>query len=92
MTLAASVVLPIVVLLVLACLYIIRNDRRLKTLPEAIEKVNPQRWSPEDIKRAFKRAKESPVDVLNALPPRTGRRYIVVGGVRMPYYSLGARK
>jgi hypothetical protein len=38
-------------------------------------------FSPENIRATAASLKESPFQITSRLPPRTGRRYIVVGGV-----------
>ena len=63
--------------------YIFSNDRRLSALPAAALKYSPKRFTASEVRETYKRLREEPHDVLKALPPRTGRRYIVVGGVSL---------
>ncbi|KAI5119375.1 hypothetical protein M0805_001051 [Coniferiporia weirii] len=64
----------------LAYLYIRLNDRRLTALPPAAAAASPHRWTDREIRAEHARMRANPIDILSALPPRTGRRYIVVGG------------
>ncbi|KAJ6631058.1 3-beta hydroxysteroid dehydrogenase/isomerase family-domain-containing protein [Mycena sp. CBHHK59/15] len=61
-------------------LYIRLNDRRLTRIPEAALSFSPTRSTPDDIRLTGARLLESPISILDQLPPKTGRRYIVVGG------------
>jgi hypothetical protein len=62
-------------------LYIRQNDRALTRLaPEALA-FSPTRYTEDVARTAAKRFAEHPISVLDHIPPQTGRRYIVVGGV-----------
>ena len=75
-------VAPVVVL----WLYIIRNDRTLAKHPKAVA-LSPRRWSTDDIdKLAISNVHETELE----LPPKTGRRYIITGGVRMRKRCMGS--
>ncbi|KAK0192220.1 hypothetical protein F5146DRAFT_1120147 [Armillaria mellea] len=65
-------------LLILA--YIRGNDRKLKTIPARAAYFSPNRWSPKDVERMASRCKLGAPSIDDQLPPKTGRRYIVVGG------------
>ena len=72
---------------VLLCLYLyIRlNDAKLMDLPlEVAAAFSPHRISPRDALEASAVSKKSTLESKAFLPPRTGRRYIVVGGVCLP--------
>jgi len=65
----------------LACLYAKLNDAKLAKVPPEVKAQATADFSPENIRLTAARLKESPLRIANHLPPRTGRRYIVVGGV-----------
>lgn len=65
----------------LSYVYIKHNDKRLGSLPPEALSFSPKRFTPEDARSAGKQFAEKPVSVEEQLPPSTGRRYIVVGGV-----------
>lgn len=62
----------------LGFLYVRRNDAALSTLPPDAAAFSPLRMTPALARLAEKQA---PLSVVDHLPPKTGRRYIVVGGV-----------
>ncbi|KAF8632857.1 hypothetical protein AX17_004705 [Amanita inopinata Kibby_2008] len=62
-------------------LYIAWNDRRISDLPQNASFFSPNRVTPaEVISTAARLAKEPPISIKDQIPPKTGRRYIVVGG------------
>jgi hypothetical protein len=62
-------------------LYIRHNDKALTRLaPEALA-FSPTRYTPDIVRSTAKRLVEHPITVLDQIPTKTGRRYIVVGGV-----------
>ncbi|KAG6831436.1 hypothetical protein H0H92_010649 [Tricholoma furcatifolium] len=62
-------------------LYARLNNHRLLSLPEEALAFSPTRWTPKLVReRAAGLAKSSPITLKEQLPPKTGRRYIVVGG------------
>lgn len=63
------------------------NDAKLTRVPPEVKAQASDDFSPENIRLTAARLKESPPQITNRLPPRTGRRYIVVGGVSEPPYS-----
>lgn len=68
----------------LYALYVRINDAKLQRLPPEAASLSPQRWSEKLVlKTKEKIAKVEGVSLLkdSDLPPKTGRRYIVVGGV-----------
>ena len=73
----------------LLVLYIYWNDRRLIQLPPRALYFSPKRHTAADIHAEAERlASSPPIDDTNKIPPRTGRRYIVVGGVSCYNYEL----
>ncbi len=73
-------------LLILA--YIRDNDRKLKAIPARAAQFSPNRWSPKDVERRASECELTAPSIDDQLPPKTGRRYIVVGGVRGSFLSL----
>ena len=68
--------------LVLLYLYIRSNDAKLMQLPhEVASAFSPKRISARDALEAAAISEKTTLDSKAFLPPRTGRRYIVVGGV-----------
>lgn len=64
----------------LAGLYLRHVNTAMKKTPEEALNLSPHRWTVEEVKAAYKKASETPVDVTKSLPPKQTRRYIVVGG------------
>ncbi|KAF7366629.1 3-beta hydroxysteroid dehydrogenase isomerase family [Mycena sanguinolenta] len=71
-----SILLPIALL----ALYIRLNDHRLTAIPARALAVSPTRCTPEDVHRDAEKFLQEPVSITDQIPPKTGRRYIVVGG------------
>ena len=67
--------------LLLAFLYTKLNDAKLGKIPPELQARRTADLSPESVRLTMARLKESPIKIASRLPPRTGRRYIVVGGV-----------
>ena len=59
-------------------LYLFLVNRRLSSTPSQVQAISPTRYDEGTIKANYERLSKSPI-VVN-LPPKTGRRYIVVGG------------
>lgn len=73
--------LAVLAILFLPVLYIRLNDAKLECLPPEAVRISSKRWTKEEIEVCHAGLKDGPVSVLDGkLPPRTGRRYIVVGG------------
>ncbi|KAG6852596.1 hypothetical protein C0991_010721 [Blastosporella zonata] len=71
---------PIVILSILA-LYVRLNNKRLLRLPDEVVAFSPKRWTPAYVREAAAKLTKAPSITINEqLPPKTGRRYIVVGG------------
>ncbi|KAF5390106.1 hypothetical protein D9757_003849 [Collybiopsis confluens] len=62
--------------------YISINDAALGRIPTRVAEAAPEnkRWRKADFEEVSKRLDENPIRIEDALPPKTGRRYIVVGG------------
>ncbi|KAF5344060.1 hypothetical protein D9757_015522 [Collybiopsis confluens] len=63
--------------------YISINDAALGRIPTRVAEAAPanKRWRTADFEEVSKRLDENPIRIEDALPPKTGRRYIVVGGL-----------
>ena len=63
-------------------LYGYLNDKKLGQLPPELTQIySPTRLTPQNVRAAAKALSRNPVVMKNFLPPKTGRRYVVVGGV-----------
>lgn len=67
--------------LLLTYLYGKLNDAKLAKVPPEVRAQTTHDFSSENIRLTATRLKESPLQIDSRLPPRTGRRYIIVGGV-----------
>ena len=72
-------------------LYIRTNDAKLMSLSPEAEAFSPHRLTAEDAYRTAARIAQSPITVDTVLPPPTGRRYIVIGGVSEPFRDVPSR-
>ena len=73
----------IVLLTLFLGFYLRLNDWRLARVPEDALILSPKRSTAEDARSLAAQLDESPpISIHDQLPPKTGRRYIVVGGVR----------
>lgn len=77
----AGGLIPFLTTLLLVYLYGKLNDAKLTRVPSEVKAQATGIFSPENIRSTAARLKESPLQINGRLPPRTGRRYIVVGGV-----------
>lgn len=67
-------------ILTLAALYLFHVNCAMKVVPEEARRLSPRRWTVEEARGAYQKCLEDPVDVINALPPKQSRRYVIVGG------------
>jgi hypothetical protein len=68
--------------ILLLVLYIYWNDRRLTQIPPRVLYFSPKRHTADDVHAQAERlAAAPPIDDMEQIPPKTGRRYIIVGGV-----------
>ncbi|KAF7797652.1 hypothetical protein EIP86_008852 [Pleurotus ostreatoroseus] len=66
---------------ILCVVYIRSNDAKLDRLPPEALAISPKRWTTEDINTCHASLKDGPSSLFEGkLPPKTGRRYIVIGG------------
>jgi hypothetical protein len=76
---------------VLLIVYLWHVNRGMSGSPPDAAKLTSKRWTPDKVREAYEKTKVSPTDVSKHLPPRQGRRYIVIGvsdpGGRQAFYS-----
>lgn len=66
---------------VLAALFwLYRINKAMKSTPWKAHQAAPRRWAADEIRAAYERVKEKPIDFAAHLPPKLARKYIVVGG------------
>lgn len=58
-------------------LYLLRLNRQLSSTPKEVQSISP-RLNQSTIRATYERLSKDPITI--DLPPKTGRRYIVVGG------------
>ena len=63
-----------------AVLYAWRLNSLIVSQPREALGLSQKRWTDTEIQAAFREYNDSPLDVKPFLPPKTGNRYIVVGG------------
>lgn len=64
----------------LAAWYLTHVNTAMKRVPQESLALSPNRWTTQEIKAAYKKSIETPVDVEKSIPPKQSRRYVVVGG------------
>ncbi|KAI9934205.1 hypothetical protein ASPWEDRAFT_170169 [Aspergillus wentii DTO 134E9] len=64
----------------LVALYLHHVNRGLTEAPEEARRLSPHRWTEDEIKAAYQKNIENPINITKSLPPKQQRRYIVVGG------------
>jgi hypothetical protein len=90
MTLLASPWTWLASLPLLLYLYVATNDRKLLQVPPEVLKTSPERVTGQEVLHLFERMKEKgdgAHPILEHLPPASGRRYIVIGGVSTLFVS-----
>ena len=75
-----TIVVIDILLLSLAGLYLLHLEKAYQRVPESIQKISPHRWTEEEIREAYEKEREHPSDIRPFLPPKEGRRYVIVGG------------
>lgn len=63
-----------------AALYLYHVNAAMKRVPDQARQSSPHRWTVDEVRAAYKKALENPIDITDTLPPKQSRRYIVVGG------------
>lgn len=76
-----SIFLSLVFSVFLAWIYVVCNDKAFKKVPKLVQDQRDHPWTTKEVLETATRMREHPIDIRNALPPRTGRRYIITGGV-----------
>lgn len=71
----------------LGAFYMWRVNSAMKVVPEEAQKLSPHRWTVDEIKAAYKKSLETPIDVTKSLPPKQSRRYVIVGGTGTYTYN-----
>ncbi|KAI6131025.1 3-beta hydroxysteroid dehydrogenase/isomerase family-domain-containing protein [Pisolithus croceorrhizus] len=77
---ALQLLYGLVVVAIVVVIYAVLNDKKLSRLPPEAKVFSPLRFTAQGVRDAFKKHREEPVCIDHLLPPKTGRRYIVVGG------------
>ncbi|KAF9069436.1 hypothetical protein BDP27DRAFT_1293737 [Rhodocollybia butyracea] len=62
-------------------IYIHVNDKALGSIPARALEFSPKRCTPEDVFALAKKLdSQPPIELADQMPPKTGRRYIIIGG------------
>ncbi|RYO73923.1 hypothetical protein DL766_005882 [Monosporascus sp. MC13-8B] len=64
----------------LLILYLLRVDQLLRRTPAEVRKLSGPRWTPEELRKTYKRLEEIPIEYTDRLPRKVDRRYVVTGG------------
>ncbi|KAK8254144.1 hypothetical protein IWZ00DRAFT_487518 [Phyllosticta capitalensis] len=81
----SSALLTVVGLVV--CLYLWHVNRGLGGSPQVVDRVAVKPWTEKELREAYHKLREHPIDVTPHLPPKQQRRYIVTGGTGTYSYS-----
>jgi hypothetical protein len=65
---------------VIGVVWLARINSAMLSVPEEVRKISPRRWTKKELRDTYDRLKQTPIDFGKHLPPRLGRRYVVVGG------------
>jgi len=76
--------LVVAVVVVLVAAWLFRVNSAMRSVPEIARKASPRRWTKKDLRDTYERVQQKPIDFVSSLPPRLGRRYVVVGGSGKP--------
>lgn len=68
------------VLALTLALYLYHVNRGMTLVPDEALRFSPHCWTADEVKKAYERNIQSPVDVTKHLSPKQNRRYIIVGG------------
>lgn len=61
-------------------LYLYHVNRGMSYVPDEAIIFSPHRWTVNEIKEAYERNINAPIETTQYLPPKQNRRYVVVGG------------
>ena|ERR1700761_2666877 len=75
-----DVILGFALTLTLLVAYLVHVNRVLRSQPPQAVSLRGKSWSDEDIRAAHVKYTQSLISIKESLPPKTGNRYIVVGG------------
>ena len=67
-------------IVVLLVIYLQKVNNGMSAVPADALALSPTRWTIDTIKESYNAYTSSPKNMSSYLPPRTGNRYIVVGG------------
>lgn len=67
----------------LLSLYLWHVNRALSGTPDDVASLAGKPYTKEFVRETYERIKKEPIDFKKALPPKTGRRYIITGGTGM---------
>ncbi|KAK8195471.1 hypothetical protein HDK77DRAFT_471823 [Phyllosticta capitalensis] len=71
------------------CLYLWHVNRGLGGSPQVVDRVAVKPWTEKELREAYDKLRQHPIDVTPHLPPKQQRRYIVTGGTgTYSYYPL----
>jgi hypothetical protein len=70
----------IVGFVLLVCLYLYHVNRALGTVVADARALGGAKWTTKDLDKAWEQEEKDPIDIRKFLPPKQGRRYIVIGG------------
>lgn len=72
----------------LVALYLNHVNNAMKRVPPDAQQLSPHRWTVEEVKAAYKKSLEDPIDMNKSVPPKQSRRYVVVGGSGMSFTAM----
>lgn len=84
------ILVAILLALLSILLYLYHVNRGMSQVPEEASRISPHRWTLDEIKSAYSRNVNSPIDIVQHLPPKQNRRYVVVGaaGNYFPFFCF----
>lgn len=71
--------------------YVRFNDGKIMKAPGELEGITGPPFSPEAVCEVAEKLSRDPISIDGVLPPKTGRRYIVVGGVGIGWICTTTR-
>jgi nucleoside-diphosphate-sugar epimerase len=79
-----SLWLVVALVAVLVVAYLVKLNHAMTGTPDEVLKLSPHRWTEEEIRQAYAKVQENPVDFTKYLPPKLDRRYLITGGSGKP--------